>query len=426
MVVPALDCLVDVLGASWLKLSGFTFTETMDGDNYHHEGVEGAGAMYARAGWRYGGDALRLKGAEHCTIERNRFYALGCNAIYLAGHNFRNLIQDNEISYAGANGICLLGTRHKHPMFNQVTDNYIHHIGALNKYVAGVFLGMSDGNLVAHNRIEHVPHHAVNLSNNPTGRNIVEYNLIRHACQEINDTGAINSWMEQPASQDAERDGHLIRYNYIADTFSFRAAYGKVGKEMGWTNGIYLDNYTSNSFIYGNIIVRCQNGIQLHAGKNNMIENNIFVNCLNNLTSMQGYGFPYWRDMQGFMTGNHVVRNNFYQTAPAAVVYGLNRGWTERTFAQCDDNLFFQPDGGKYALQDTRKVQEAERIGTLEQWRRLGYDRRSVVVDPLFVRPDNDDYRLRPDSPALKLGFVPIDVTKIGPRSARKRDLEDR
>jgi hypothetical protein len=85
----------------------------------------------------------------------------------------------------------------------------------------------------------------------------VEYNLIRHACLEIMDTGAINSWMEQPASKDAERDGHLIRFNYIADTFAFQAADGKVGKgPNSWSNGIYLDNYTSNCLIYGNIIVR--------------------------------------------------------------------------------------------------------------------------------------------------------------------------
>ena len=101
----------------------------------------------------------------------------------------------------------------------------------LNKYVAGVFAGMSDGNIISHNRIEFVPHHAVNLGNNSSGRNIVEYNLIRHACQEIADTAAINMWMEEIAEKDAERDGHIIRYNMVLDTFSFQAANGKVGKD---------------------------------------------------------------------------------------------------------------------------------------------------------------------------------------------------
>ena len=38
-------------------------------------------------------------------------------------------------------------------------------------------------------------------------------------------------------------------------------------------------------------------------------------------------------------------------------------------------------------------------------------------ADPMFVDPANDDYRLRANSPALKLGFQPIDLSKIGPRA---------
>ena len=44
------------------------------------------------------------------------------------------------------------------------------------------------------------------------------------------------------------------------------------------------------------------------------------------------------------------------------------------------------------------------------------YDVNSIVADPLFVDAANGDYRLKPDSPAFKLGFQPIDVSRIGPR----------
>jgi parallel beta-helix repeat protein len=419
VVVPALRYLVDISGASWLKFSGLTFTETLDGDNFHHEGVQGAGAMYAQANWQFGGDALHMKEAEYCTIEGNHFQAVGGNAIYLEGYNYRNLIRGNEIAYAGANGICLLGTIEKHPLFNRVEDNTIHHVGVLNKYVAGVFLGMSDGNIVGHNRIEYVPHHAINLSNNPSGRNIVEYNLIRSACLEIMDTGAINSWMEQPASKDAERDGHVIRFNYIADTFAFQAADGKVGKgPNAWANGIYLDNYTSNCLIYGNIIVRNLNGLQLHAGKNNVIENNIFVNCRTNLCIMDfvSGASPYWENMHGFMTGNYLWRNIFYQTLPGAVLHLIDNAWTERTIADSNYNLIYRGGNQTIVLEDRRRVEKRDKILSLAQWRSLGYDTESIIADPLFVDPEHDNYRLKPDSPAFKLGFVPIDLDSIGPR----------
>ena len=50
----------------------------------------------------------------------------------------------------------------------------------------------------------------------------------------------------------------------------------------------------------------------------------------------------------------------------------------------------------------------------LEKQRRDGADSRSRAVDPLFVDPENGDFRFKPESPALKMGIVPIDVSKAG------------
>ena len=52
----------------------------------------------------------------------------------------------------------------------------------------------------------------------------------------------------------------------------------------------------------------------------------------------------------------------------------------------------------------------------LAKLQRKGVDKASLAVDPLFVDPENGDFRLKPNSPALKLGFVPFDVTKVGLR----------
>ncbi|HXF61658.1 MAG TPA: hypothetical protein VNK95_08575, partial [Caldilineaceae bacterium] len=53
---------------------------------------------------------------------------------------------------------------------------------------------------------------------------------------------------------------------------------------------------------------------------------------------------------------------------------------------------------------------------SLSEWQALGYDRHSVFADPLFVDPDNGDYRLRPESPALRLGFESFDIRGAGLR----------
>lgn len=53
---------------------------------------------------------------------------------------------------------------------------------------------------------------------------------------------------------------------------------------------------------------------------------------------------------------------------------------------------------------------------TLARQQRDGVDTHSQAVDPLFVDLENGDFRLKPESPALKLGFVPIDMSNIGLR----------
>lgn len=49
-------------------------------------------------------------------------------------------------------------------------------------------------------------------------------------------------------------------------------------------------------------------------------------------------------------------------------------------------------------------------------WQEKGYDKHSEVADPLFVSPATRDFRLRPDSPALRMGIESLDTSRVGPR----------
>ena len=74
-------------------------------------------------------------------------------------------------------------------------------------------------------------------------------------------------------------------------------------------------------------------------------------------------------------------------------------------------------DAGAAVWVDDVDLRTADVADEWESWQALGLDTHSLVADPLFVDPANDDYRLRPESPALKLGFKPIPFEKIGPHA---------
>lgn len=427
VVVPRLGTLVDLNGTAWVNIRGLTFTETLDGDNYHRPGLD-VGAMFNIDGLAYCGEAVHLRKAEHCRIEECNFRAVGGNGIYLELENSRNVIARNEFDACGANSIVLAGDRFHHPVFNRVEDNNIHNGGVFNKYTAGVFLGISDGNFVCHNRIEHMPHHAINLADNPHGRNVVEYNWIRYADQEISDSGAINCWMEKPVDPDAERTGHIIRFNYIADTLGCEATQGNVGrmgKHGAPATGIYLDSESSQCLVYGNVIVRAGNaGIVVHMGKNNLIENNMIVDCPVGIRFQEPVArvLEYYKRFLGFMTG-HIVARNIICTQSGNPVYLSLDGWTDRVIAECDGNVVFTPEGMARAQIEFEPLREDEsRMLSFAQWQAMGYDGHSVLADPLFVDPAHDDYRLGKLSPALALGFQPIPFDQIGIRDRGKLD----
>jgi hypothetical protein len=83
----------------------------------------------------------------------------------------------------------------------------------------------------------------------------------------------------------------------------------------------------------------------------------------------------------------------------------LGSNWRDNNF-RMDHNLYFHAGDKPVTFPGGL---------TLEQWQQQrGQDQHSRVADPGFVDPQNDDFRLKPDSPALQLGFQPFDPSKAG------------
>ena len=67
-----------------------------------------------------------------------------------------------------------------------------------------------------------------------------------------------------------------------------------------------------------------------------------------------------------------------------------------------DYNLYFSASPGQEADDPFAKLHKD------------GYEKHGAFADPLFVDWEAGDFRLKPDSPALKMGIQSIDLSGVG------------
>jgi len=114
-------------------------------------------------------------------------------------------------------------------------------------------------------------------------------------------------------------------------------------------------------------------------------------------------------DMSDIVTATEGIRceTGFYLPQPGDADYAARVGALSLHFQ-------FNSSQGWAEVSDLR-LDEVEPASEWEAWQMAGADTHSVVADPLFVDAAHGDFRLKPESPALKLGFQPIPLDKIGP-----------
>ena len=341
--------------------------------------------------------AIWLHRARHCVVEKCRFVGVGGYAVRLSLGASHNAVIGNTVADGGQGGVLLDGPAATQPTDNLVAGNHVHHCGRIWKHVAGVYVTTGSRNRIAHNTVADVPRYGISLKSFGTGNgshgNIIEWNRLLRTNLETNDTGAIET-----LGRDREDSGNIIRHNLILDAVGVKTTEDGEFLTPFYTWGIYLDDYSSGTRVVGNIVARTyRGGIHVHLGRNNHFEHNILVD-----------GFQQQIECNGaeFMTHNTFVRNII--VCREGNLIRVNR-WSDAVLAACDHNVYWRP-GANLAEAEGSLTPK----GTWAAWQAAGYDTHSLVADPLFVDPEKDDYRLRPGSPALELGFQPTDTTKIG------------
>lgn len=390
IVAPVLNQLILCKGDSlnrrpvqYIRFSGFTLCDT--DWQLPPEGHYGGWGDFVRP------SAITLMYAEHCAFENNIINNVGTYAFDLDHGSADNVINRNEIAYIGSGGIRfetgLPEVRSKfsnlHTRRNVVSNNHIHHCGVIYPSAIGVALGTSGQNIVSHNNIHDVGYCGLG---NFGPENIIEFNEVHHVMQQLCDGAGI-------FMQRTETDGTIVRNNIFHDIYPY--AY------YGW--GIYLDERTEYVTVMNNIVYRTlSGGTMIHGGRYNFWENNVFVES--------GDSQIFWNTLRNYAYKNVYEKNIFYYTNPESKLIYVPGSWTFDAIEKCDYNLFFCKGSDKMLVQGIPEV------STFEHWQKKGFDFHSITADPLFVDPEHDNYTLKENSPAFKLGFQQIDVSTVGPQ----------
>ncbi|NQU75987.1 MAG: right-handed parallel beta-helix repeat-containing protein, partial [Planctomycetes bacterium] len=348
----------------------------------------------------------------------NKFVELGDSAVCLVGRSHLRHDLNYTCPFCGQEHCWNWDTPSEEtPGDCRVSNNLIHHVGVFGKQTAGVFVSLADKITISHNHIHHVPRAAVCINDGLWGGHVIEFNDIHDTVLETGDHGPFNSWGREPfwcARQSHGPSSHpagdVIRY--ARHTTVIR--YNRFRDNRGW--GIDLDDGSSNYHVHGNLCVGIS--IKLREGDLRLVENNIFINPANPACMHVGYENNSDRFLRNIIVTNTASENperdvNFNpQASEGAVIQMAGVPSQGPLLKESDYNLFYTDVG--HAFINILQRDGVRHRYSLDQWRRLGFDRHSAYGDPAFVAPEQGDYRVRPDSPAIGLGFQNFPMDRFG------------
>jgi hypothetical protein len=436
IVAPKLTELVRVEGAideaglsdrpaTGLILRGLTFVHA---ERYPWHGDTGWGLQHHWEMFDRPTAAVRFRGAEECVVQSCRFAATSGAGLRLDLCCRKNRILNNEIGHTGGVGVLLAGygpgVKDVNRQ-NEVSNNWIHHTGEIHWATPAIMVWQSGENRIANNLIHNVPYSAITVSTRAgwnrakpeadrttrwseipeqelgdwqvrepylhARRNIVERNDIHHVMEMMGDGDGV--YISGTGRE------NVIRHNLIHDNDS-----------DGMADGIRCDDDQNETIIEGNVIYRtrcigqgiCSKGV-------NHIVNNIIADLLPSRRPIRPE-----RVVRGYIglevnpvTGSRIERN---------IVVARNNACS----LMIQDRRYGQ--GGEPLLRECKADYNLYYCFADAQWGRkhlqteqsFGVETHSLSTDPLFANFEQGDLRLKPESPALKLGFEPVEFSKIG------------
>lgn len=332
--------------------------------------------------------AIEIDGARNLTFEQCELTGTLTHALRIRNGNRDVAVRQCHLHDLGAGGIYIGDSKSnapgpQHTSHVTVENCIIHSGGRYFTAGIGVLTFHASDVTIRHCDIADFFYTAISTGwtwgYKPTtaARILIEHCHLHHlGWAVLSDMGGVYTLGPQP--------GSVIRGCHIHGIGC--AAYG------AW--GMYNDEGSTGIVWENNLVHDTQSaGYHQHYGRGNIVRNNIIA-----FGAEEHVRYSRPEDFFAF-----AFERNIVLLGEGRLFMHVDKNWDNgRVFL--NDNVYWRPGG-----------EIAEFAGnTWEAWRFLGRDTTSMVADPLFVAPEKGDWTLKPESPALKLGFQPFDWRRAG------------
>ena len=235
--------------------------------------------------------------------------------------------------------------------------------------------------------------------------------------------------------------GNIIRYNYFHRIH---------GPGHGGARPVYLDDWSSDTTVYGNIFYDTTYAVLIGGGRDNTVENNIFLDCVPSI-HVDARGIGWARNYFDTSHPNHLhtlfdrmeaMRYNqppyseqypelvkLYDDEPALpkynrIIRNISAGGRFIDFLDdvgfdmvtVTDNYIADPVLARMVSQTDNGTQDSTYDTSDTDFVRLLEQHDNIVSkqSPAFRDVEAGDFTLTDDSPASAIGFIPIPADSIG------------
>ncbi len=329
-------------------------------------------------------------GLRHAAFENCELAHAGENGLWLDAGCTDNLVRRCHIHDLGASAVFVgpkkAGNTPETSVERNVVDNNFLHDGShIFRGSQGVWIGRSSYNQVTHNEISDFHHLGISVgyswgyAPSSAHHNLVAFNHVHHIANGyFSDGGGIYTLGISP--------GTVIRNNVVHDVVPTPLM------PVGGC-GIYHDEGSTGILVENNLVYNVgAAAYHQHYGQDNVARNNIFafggrdpITCAR---PEKHLSYTFEGNIVLSREGQ-VISDHF---SPMKCQTEFHR------------NLYWDLSGKEPLFAGL----------SFAKWQESGRDRDSRVADPQFVDAAHCDFRLKPTSPALSMGFRPIAYDEAG------------